>query len=177
MPSNEFVRKNPGCISYLPQETCLLPGTIHDNISLGIQSSTESLVDVHDAIERAHLTEFVNSLPKGINQSIGTKGLTLSGGQKQRIGLARALFVKPKLLILDEPTSSLDSETEDAILSNLQILHGSCSILIIAHRLSTLKFVDRIIYLEKGRILAFGTIEEVRKAVPRFDLQAGLQGL
>jgi ABC-type bacteriocin/lantibiotic exporter with double-glycine peptidase domain len=177
MPSNEFVRKNPGCISYLPQETCLLPGTIHDNISLGIQSSAESLVDVHDAIERAHLTEFVNSLPKGINQSIGTKGLTLSGGQKQRIGLARALFVKPKLLILDEPTSSLDTETEDVILSNLQILHGSCSILIIAHRLSTLKFVDRIIYLEKGRILAFGTIEEVRKAVPRFDLQAELQGL
>lgn len=177
MASDKFMRMYPGCVSYLPQETCLLPGTIRENIALGVQPDSAVLTDVYSAIERAQLTEFIDSLPNGINQLIGAKGLILSGGQKQRIGLARALFVKPKLLILDEPTSSLDAETEDAIMSSLRIMKGSCSILIIAHRLSTLKFADRIIYLENGRVLASGTIEDVRKTVPRFDIQAGLQGL
>ena len=177
LPSNQYVRNNPGSVSYLPQETSLLPGTIYENIAVGLQPNSLILAGVYEAIEKAQLSDFIDSIPNGINQLVGAKGLNLSGGQKQRIGLARALFVRPKLLILDEPTSSLDAETESAIMTSLLNMQGVCSTLIIAHKLSTLKFVNRVIYLEKGTIKATGTIGEVRKIVPEFDIQAGLQGL
>jgi ABC-type bacteriocin/lantibiotic exporter with double-glycine peptidase domain len=177
MTSTEFVKSFPGSVSYLPQETRLLPGTIYENIAVGVPPTSSNLIATSTALKKARLIDFVDSLPNGINQLVGTKGLNLSGGQKQRIGLARALFVNPKLLILDEPTSSLDSETEDAIMHGLQNMKGECSILIIAHRLATLKFVNRIVYLEKGHMVASGNLDEIRKVVPGFDVQAGLQGL
>ena len=177
VPSNEFVKSHPGCISYLPQETLIIPGTISENIAIGVDSKDLDQQELSQAIIKSQLVEFIGTLPGGLAQSLGEIGLKLSGGQKQRIGLARALYARPKLLVLDEPTSSLDAETEDAFLRALKVMQGECSVLIIAHRLSTLKFVDRVMYLENGRILATGSVADVRRAVPRFDVQAGLQGL
>jgi ABC-type bacteriocin/lantibiotic exporter with double-glycine peptidase domain len=144
---------------------------------MGVNPKDLNQNELIQAIEKSQLVEFIRNLPGGLAQSLGEIGLKLSGGQKQRIGLARALYARPKLLVLDEPTSSLDAETEDAFLRALKVMQGECSVLIIAHRLSTLKFVDRVMYLENGRILAIGSVDDVRHAVPRFDVQAGLQGL
>lgn len=173
----QFVKNNPGFVSYLPQETLIIPGTVSENIAFGLNPNQINYSKLNDALEKSQMSDFILSTPKGIEQVIGDTGMKLSGGQKQRIGLARALYAAPKLLVLDEPTSSLDAETEDALMRSLQVMKGTCSTLIIAHRLSTLKYADRIMYLENGRIMAIGTIHEVRKSVPRFDIQAGLQGL
>jgi ABC-type multidrug transport system fused ATPase/permease subunit len=177
VPAIQFVKSHPGSISYLPQETLIIPGTISENIAIGVNPKDLNQNELIQAIEKSQLVEFIRNLPGGLAQSLGEIGLKLSGGQKQRIGLARALYARPKLLVLDEPTSSLDAETEDAFLRALKVMQGECSVLIIAHRLSTLKFVDRVMYLENGRILAIGSVDDVRHAVPRFDVQAGLQGL
>ena len=177
VPAIQFVKSHPGSISYLPQETLIIPGTISENIAIGVNPKDLNQNELIQAIEKSQLVEFIRNLPGGLAQSLGEIGLKLSGGQKQRIGLARALYARPKLLVLDEPTSSLDAETEDAFLRALKVMQGECSVLIIAHRLSTLKFVDRVMYLENGRILAIGNVDDVRHAVPRFDVQAGLQGL
>jgi ABC-type multidrug transport system fused ATPase/permease subunit len=101
----------------------------------------------------------------------------LSGGQRQRIGIARALYTNPKLLVLDEATSSLDSATEFDITESLNVLKQNLSLITIAHRLSTVQAADLVIYIEDGEILARGTFEEVRKSVKTFDFQANLLGL
>ena len=108
--------------------------------------------------------------------------LPISGGQRQRLGIARAMFTQPMLLVLDEATSSLDGETEsnisDSIISDsIRRLHGKVTVVMIAHRLSTVRHADRVIYMNNGRIQAQGTFDEVRKAVPDFDRQAALMGL
>ena len=100
----------------------------------------------------------------------------LSGGEKQRLGLARALVSKPKLLILDEPTSALDAQSESVISSLLSSLKGKTTIVLVAHRLSTVQQADKIYYLEKGQILGSGTFEDLRKMIPDFDTQAELMG-
>jgi len=172
-----FVKSNPDCVSYLPQETLIIPGTISENIAIGVDLSNVDFDELTQAIEKSQLTDFLNSIPDGLGQRLGDVGLKLSGGQKQRIGLARALYPAPKLLVLDEPTSSLDAETEDSFLRALKVMKGECSVLIIAHRLSTLKFTDKVIYLEAGRIVSSGNVDDLRRAIPRFDVQAGLHGL
>jgi ABC-type bacteriocin/lantibiotic exporter with double-glycine peptidase domain len=177
VPAKEFIVRNPGRIAYLPQEVKILADTLVANIAIGIPSSEIDLEQLHIALESAQLTSFVQSQPFGLEQIVGESGLQLSGGQRQRIGLARALYLRPSLLILDEPTSALDAETEDLLMQTLKSLKEKCSILIIAHRLSTVRFVDRVIYLEDGKILGDGTFAQVREQVPQFDLQAGLQGL
>jgi ABC-type bacteriocin/lantibiotic exporter with double-glycine peptidase domain len=101
----------------------------------------------------------------------------MSGGQRQRLGIARALFTKPKLLVLDEATSALDGETEANISDAIKTLKGDVTVILIAHRLSTVREADQVIYLESGRILSVGTFDEVRARVPNFDRQASLMGL
>ena len=108
---------------------------------------------------------------------VGEKGFNLSGGQRKRIGVARALYSKPSLLILDEATSSLDADTEAAFANALKSLHGDVTVVIIAHRLSTVLDADKILYLDKGRLLGEGTFMEIRSRVPEFDRQAKLMGL
>ena len=108
---------------------------------------------------------------------VGERGTRLSGGQRQRLGIARALFTKPKLLVLDEATSALDAETEKQVARAIAELHGNVTLIIIAHRLSTVQKADSVVYLENGAILAQGNFEFVRKSLPNFDQQAKLMGL
>ena len=116
-------------------------------------------------------------LPNGLNTVIGEKGSFLSGGEQQRIGIARALFKKPEILVLDEATSSLDGETEASVAKAIQELNGKITVVIIAHRLSTIVNSDLVIYLENGKLIAKGTFNEVRNQVSDFDKQAKLMGL
>lgn len=167
----------PGAVAYVPQETVVSNGTIGENVSLGFPSDSESDERVSEAIEIAQLSDFVTSLADGLNARVGERGSFLSGGQRQRLGIARAMFTKPKLLVLDEATSSLDAETELAISNAIQNLRGSMTIVLIAHRLSTVRNADVVVYLSKGKIEAVGTFMEVRKLIPNFDEQAKLMGL
>ena len=130
-----------------------------------------------DALKLAQADDFVSALPRGMDTSVGDRGTKLSGGQRQRIGIARALFTRPKLLVLDEATSSLDGQTESDISQAIQGLKGSVTVVMIAHRLATVINADQVIYMDKGRIIAQGTFEEVRRVVPDFDAQAKLMGL
>jgi ABC-type multidrug transport system fused ATPase/permease subunit len=171
------IKKWPGAIAYVPQEVKLVRGSFSENIELGTFGSEESKSALEAAIKRSHLKELVEQLPDGIRTLVGESGYQLSGGQKQRLGLARAFYTNPKLIILDEATSALDSATEHDITDSLNGLRGSCTVVIIAHRLSTVRNADEVIYLQQGRIVSRGTFEEVRREVPNFDQQANLMGL
>jgi ABC-type multidrug transport system fused ATPase/permease subunit len=175
-PQDAIVRW-PGAISYVPQDVVISNGTIRENVGLGYKSEFVSEELVWDAIKAAQLESYVNSLPLGSDTQVGERGTRMSGGQRQRLGIARALFTKPKLLVLDEATSALDGETEAAISKAIQDLRGSVTVIMIAHRLSTVRNADSIIYMNEGQIKSIGTFEEVRAAVPDFDRQAKLMGL
>jgi ABC-type multidrug transport system fused ATPase/permease subunit len=169
--------KWPGAVAYVPQETEVSNGTIGQNVSLGFPLESDSEKRINVAIDAAQLTDFVATLPDGLNARVGERGGYLSGGQRQRLGIARAMFTFPKLLILDEATSSLDAETELAISNAIQQLRGSMTIVMIAHRLSTVRNADVVVYLNKGKIEAVGSFTEVRKLIPNFNEQAKLMGL
>ena len=173
----EAIAKWPGAIAYVPQDVIVTNGTIRENVALGypLEAATDALVN--DAINIASLTDFIASLPEGLDTHLGERGAKISGGQRQRIGIARALFTKPKLLVLDEATSALDGGTEESISTDIHNLKGSTTVVLIAHRLSTVRDADLVLYMDKGEIVARGTFEEVRNAVPDFDRQAKLMGL
>ena len=132
---------------------------------------------VWDALSIAQLEDFVRSLPNGLDSLVGDRGVKISGGQRQRLGIARAMFTKPKLLVLDEATSSLDGQTESEVSDAIRALHGNVTVIMIAHRLSTVRNADTVIYMDEGTIKAVGTFDEVRSTVPDFDHQAQLMGL
>lgn len=173
----EAISRWPGAIAYVPQDVLVANGTIRENVALGypLEAATDELIN--DAIRIASLSDFVASLPDGLDTNLGERGGKISGGQRQRIGIARALFTKPKLLVLDEATSALDGDTEESISSDIQKLKGSTTVVLIAHRLSTVRDADLVLYMDKGEIVARGSFEEVRNAVPDFDRQAKLMGL
>jgi ABC-type multidrug transport system fused ATPase/permease subunit len=173
----EAVSKWPGAIAYVPQDVLVINGSIRENVALGypLIAATDDLVN--DAIKIASLSEFVFSSPNGLDTNLGERGAKISGGQRQRIGIARALFTKPKLLVLDEATSALDGGTEESISTDIQKLKGSTTVVLIAHRLSTVRDADLVVYMDKGEIIARGTFEEVRNSVSDFDRQAKLMGL
>ena len=173
----EAIRTWPGAISYVPQDVTITNGTIKSNVALGFKESEVSDSRLKQAIKGAHLEEVVLNLPDQYLTKVGERGTRLSGGQRQRLGIARALYTQPKVLVLDEATSSLDGKTESAISLGIADLKNKVTIVIIAHRLSTIKEVDRIIYLEDGRVKAQGTFDEVRAIVPDFNEQAEALGL
>ena len=177
LPPLLAVAKWPGAVAYVPQDVVIAAGSIRENIALGypIEEATDALV--MRALKVAHLDEFVASLPNGLDTQVGERGARISGGQRQRLGIARAMFTHPHLLVLDEATSSLDGETEASISEAIHALRGLTTVVIIAHRLSTVRNVDKVVYLSNGRALATGTFEEVRKVVPDFDFQAKIMGL
>jgi ABC-type multidrug transport system fused ATPase/permease subunit len=167
----------PGAVSYVPQDVAIAAGTVRENIALGYPSEVATDDLVIDALKVAHLDKFVADLPNGLDTQVGERGARISGGQRQRLGIARAMFTRPNLLVLDEATSSLDGETEASIADAINALRGLTTVVMIAHRLSTVRNADMVVYLSEGKIVAVGTFEEVREAVPDFDRQAKLMGL
>jgi len=163
--------------AYVPQEVQLISGSLLENIALGIPKKEIDLGRVEEVVTISLLSEVVSSLSDGLNTMIGEEGVLLSGGQKQRIGIARALYNRPRLIVFDEPTSALDGEAEGFIASTIESLHGTATIIVIAHRLNTLKNVDKVIYLENGQLLADGKFEEVRNRIKNFDQNAIRSGL
>jgi ABC-type multidrug transport system fused ATPase/permease subunit len=132
---------------------------------------------VHESLRIAQLSDYINELPDGINSYVGDRGVRISGGQRQRLGIARAMFTKPSLLVLDEATSSLDGITESYISESIQSMRGDVTVIMIAHRLSTVRESDLVVYLDKGKVIATGSFDQVRISVPNFDEQAKLMGL
>jgi ABC-type multidrug transport system fused ATPase/permease subunit len=173
----EAVKHWSGAIAYVPQDVLISDGSIRQNVSIGFPDSEATDDLVWEAIEMAQLKSFVQSLPDKLDTQVGERGTRISGGQKQRLGIARAMFTKPKLLVLDEATSSLDGQTESDIADAIQSLKGLVTVVMIAHRLSTVRDADKVIYLDKGKVLSIGSFQEVRSEVLEFDLQARLMGL
>jgi ABC-type multidrug transport system fused ATPase/permease subunit len=173
----ESISKWPGAISYVPQDVVISNGTIRENIAMGFPMEVASDELIWDALDIAQLTDFVKALPLNIDTPVGDRGTKISGGQRQRLGIARAMFTKPKLLVLDEATSSLDGQTEADISDAIQNLKGTVTVVLIAHRLSTVRNAGQVMYMADGEVMARGSFEEVRAAVPDFDRQAQLMGL
>ena len=140
-------------IGYVPQSVYLTDSTLKKNVAFGIEDEKIDEDAVWRAIKSAQLEEFVTSQPEGLEVIVGERGVRLSGGQKQRIGIARALYHNPSLLVLDEATSSLDVKTEHGIMETINSLHGEKTLIIIAHRLSTVEHCDRLYRLENGRVV------------------------
>ncbi len=152
-------------IGYVPQSIYLTDDTLRRNVAFGISNEQIDDVAVKRAIKAAQLEEFVANLPDGMETVVGERGIRLSGGQRQRIGIARALYHDPAVLVLDEATSSLDSATELGVMQTVTKLQGSKTILIVAHRLSTVEHCSRLYQLEQGSMIAEGTPAEILRAV------------
>lgn len=140
-------------VGYIPQYIYLLDESVLENVAFGIKHSDIDIDRVWHALEQAQLAEFVRLLPDGIETTIGERGIRLSGGQRQRIGIARALYENPSILVLDEATSSLDNETEKAVMDSIEKLQGEKTMIIIAHRLSTIENCDIIYRVEDGKAI------------------------
>ena len=149
-------------IGYVPQQIYLSDASIASNIAFGLDFNDINKNSIERASKIANLHEFViNELPDGYNTIIGERGVRLSGGQRQRIGIARALYHDPQLLLLDEATSALDNYTEELIMDSIDKLKNKITIIIVAHRLSTVKNCDKVFVLEKGLIKAQGSFDEI----------------
>jgi ABC-type bacteriocin/lantibiotic exporter with double-glycine peptidase domain len=157
------VRPWQAAIGYVPQQIYLTDGTISENIALGQFRHEIDMRRVVLAAKSAHVEEFVHELPDGYESRIGERGVRLSGGQRQRIGIARALYRNPEVLIFDEATSALDNVTEAAVMETVKGLMGEKTIILVAHRLTTLRLCDQIFVLENGMISQHGTYEELLK--------------
>lgn len=162
-------------VGYVPQRVALFDSTIAQNVALtwGNDFDRERVIT---SLERAHLESLLER-GAGIDERIGERGAAISGGQQQRIGIARALYADPVVMVMDEATSSLDTETENKITESLRSLQGEVTFISVAHRLATVRDYDQLCYLDQGKILGSGTFDEVVEQVPAFRLQAELAGL
>jgi ABC-type multidrug transport system fused ATPase/permease subunit len=177
MPPLKAINQWPGAIAYVPQDVIIFEGTIRQNIALGFDFSQEAEARILKSVELSSLAEFISNLPDGLDAKVGDRGTSLSGGQRQRLGIARALFTNPKILLLDESTSSLDGKTESDVSEGIAGLKGNTTIIIIAHRLATIRNADQVIYLRNHKVEFVGSFNELRKASPDFEYQAKLMGL
>lgn len=149
-------------IGYVPQNIYLSDDTIAANIAFGVESKNINQIDIERASKIANLHDFIiNELPDKYNTTIGERGIRLSGGQRQRIGIARAVYLNPKILILDEGTSALDNETEKKVMESINNLSKKITIILVAHRLNTVRNCDKIYKFEKGKVIAEGKFDEI----------------
>jgi ABC-type multidrug transport system fused ATPase/permease subunit len=142
---------------------------VAENVALGVPRDLIDDQAVWLSLAAAQLDDFVRGLPGGIYSGIGQQNDALSGGQVQRLGLARALYVRPRLLVLDEATSALDAETEAGIGETLGRFGAETTVVVIAHRLSTIQYSDNVFYMEDGELVASGTFSKLRQSVPRVE--------
>ena len=162
----EVTLRYPGSLSYVPQQPGLVAGTVAQNVALGRDPDRMDRARIWEALSEAELKHTIESLEGGLDAPMGAQSNALSGGQIQRIGLARALYNRPRLIVLDEATSALDAETETAIIASLQKLRGEVTLVVIAHRLSTVKQADTVFVVEDGCVTASGRLSEVREKAP-----------
>ena len=175
LPPREAVKTWPGVISYVPQDIAIIDGTIAKNIAL--QDSDQQKNQIHSSLDRAHLLDDVLAMSNKLNEVVGERGTRLSGGQRQRLGIARALYTNPEMIIFDEATSSLDPVTEKSVTDAIYNKKSGVTLIVIAHRLSTVRHADLVILLDQGKLIAKGTFDEVRSLAPKFDEQAKLVNL
>ncbi|MBO5094994.1 MAG: ABC transporter ATP-binding protein [Lachnospiraceae bacterium] len=140
-------------VGYVPQSVFLIDDTVRNNIAFGLPYDTIQDELVWDALERAQLKEFIKGLPKGLDTIVGERGVKFSGGQRQRIAIARALYNRPEILILDEATAALDNETETAVMESIDALRGRITMVIVAHRLTTIRNCDKIYEIRDGKAI------------------------
>ena len=165
----------------MPQTPYLLDDTLRRNIAFGVADGEVDEAAVADAVRMAQLTDLVTTLPKGLDTEVGERGIRLSGGQRQRIVIARALYRRSSVLIFDEATSELDNQTEREITTAIDALAGSKTIIIIAHRITTVRNCDVIVFLDGGRVADVGSYAELLARSPDFrklaltsdDVEAG----
>lgn len=169
-PANKRAWQNH--IGFVPQSIFLSEGTIAENVAFGISKEDINLEQVQNAISLAHLDDLVNSLPEGLNTTVGERGVKLSGGQRQRIGIARALYNNASVLIFDEATSALDGITEKIIMDAIHELSGQRTIILIAHRLKTVQQCDSIFLMEQGCLIDQGSFSELLERNENFNKMA-----
>jgi HlyD family secretion protein len=157
-------------ISFVPQDIFLLDSSIKENIAFGVEKELIDNTKIKKTIKSAELDEFIKNLEHGVETNVGNNGVKLSGGQKQRIAIARALYSDPKLLILDEATNALDGITEENIMNCIFNFSGSITVIIIAHRISTIKKCDVIYLFENGRLIDQGNFDDLMKKNKNFNL-------
>ena len=177
IPIEEAIKVWPGAIAYVPQNVTVLDSTFRENVSMGFPIRSTDEILVWSSLRIAQLEEYIHSNNIDLDAKVGENGTKLSGGQRQRLGIARAMFTNPKLLVLDEATSSLDGQTEFDITEAINTLKGTSTIIMIAHRLSTVRNADLVVYLKNGSVIHSGSFENVRNNVPEFDAQARMMGL
>lgn len=163
-------------VGYVPQDVTLFDGTIAQNIALTWGDDAD-LERAEQAARRAQLWDVIRQRQNGLHSRVGERGLTLSGGQRQRLGIARALYSEPLVLVLDEATSALDTKTEADVSDAIRGLRGDVTVIAVAHRLSTIRNFDQIVFMKDGGVAATGTFEEVVAQSREFAMQAQLAGL
>lgn len=170
--SGNRIRAWQRTIAHVPQSIYLADTTLSENIAFGVPRDAINLQRVQQAARQAQIADFIESRPEGYNAFVGERGVRLSGGQRQRIGIARALYKQASVLIFDEATSALDNTTEQSVLDAIENLNRDLTILIIAHRLTTVRRCDTIVELEHGQVVAHGTYEKLLESSPSFRKMA-----
>ncbi|MCT7958229.1 ABC transporter ATP-binding protein [Laspinema palackyanum] len=159
-------------IGYIPQSIYLCDDTLRNNIAFGIPEKEINEGWIEAAVKSAQLTELLTSLPEGLDTLVGERGVRLSGGQRQRVGIARALYHNPEVLVMDEATAALDNQTEAGVMESVEKLSGEKTLIMIAHRLSTVKNCDRLYFMSQGQIIDSGTYDELCQRNQEFQIMA-----
>jgi ABC-type multidrug transport system fused ATPase/permease subunit len=162
-------------IAYLPQETILVEGDIYDNVALGINRDLMDFDLAKKLLRALNLSHLIQS--ERLDAGMESATPLVSGGERQRIGVARALYSSPTFIVMDESTSSLDADSEQIVLDALEALEQSVTLLVIAHRLSSIRNFDTLIYLDSGQVSGIGDFDSLRRSIKQFDYQASLLGL
>jgi ATP-binding cassette subfamily B protein len=162
-------------IAHVPQSIYLADTTLAENIAFGFPLEVIDMERVRYAARQAQIADYIESQPEGYNACVGERGIRISGGQRQRIGIARALYKQASVLVFDEATSALDNATEQSVMEAIGELSNDLTIIIIAHRLTTVQQCDTIVELERGRVVAQGTFEQLLESSPSFRRMSKLR--